>query len=95
MSTATASAVNSVEAFRNNVFLLRCHLSSPDGPYPFVITCPDGKLLWGSRLMELTDQEAQAKALPEIVADKVIVKHVGGEIEELVCEDSLSDTSTR
>jgi len=85
MSIAAASVVNSVEAFRDNVFLVRCHLSHPDGPYPFVITCPDGKLLWGLRLTEAAHQEPPVLALPEIVADRVVLKHAGGEIEELIC----------
>ena len=94
MSTATAPAVNFVEVFRNDVSLVRCHFSEHDVPYPFVITCPDGKLLWGPGLTEITDQEAQANTLPEIVADKVVLKHAHGEIEELLCQDALTNAET-
>jgi hypothetical protein len=88
MSTATAPALKSVEAFRADVSLFRCDLGAPVSAYPFVITCPDGTVLWGQRLPETTDQaDKKTRTLPEIVADKVMVTHASGWIEELVCHD--------
>lgn len=89
MSTATAPAspaLKSVEAFRDDVSLFRCDFGDYSGPDTFVITCTDGALLWGHRLPETTDRQGRARTLSEIVADKVIVTHTGGAIEELICQ---------
>jgi hypothetical protein len=96
MSTATASApalpmaFQSVEAFRDDVSLLRCEFGGRSSPYTFVITCPDGALMWGEQLPETTDHNGNPIALPKIVADKVVITHVNGAIEELICQDTVS-----
>ncbi len=85
MSTATAPALKSVEVFKDSVSLFRCDYGANPGPQTFVVVCPDGVVLWGQRLSEMTDRRGEAITLPEIVADKVVVTHAGGNIDELVC----------
>lgn len=87
MSTATTPALKSVEAFRDEVSLFRCDYGAQVAAYPFVITCPDGTLLWGQRLPATPEQQGKARTLPEFVADKVVVTHAGGRVEELNCND--------
>jgi hypothetical protein len=92
MNTATASApaFQSVEAFRDNTSLLRCEFGGRFNPYTFVITCPDGTLMWGEQLPLATDNKGHTISLPEIVADKVILTHADGTIEELICQDAVA-----
>ena len=92
MSTATAPALKSVEVFKDSVSLFRCDYGANPGPQTFVVVCPDGAVLWGQRLPEMTDQRGEAITLPEIVADKVVVTHAGGTVDELVCSDAPAQT---
>ena len=85
MSTATASALKSVEVFKDNVSLFRCDYGANPVPQTFVVVCPDSAVLWGQRLPGMTDQRGEPITLPEIVADKVVVTHAGGKIHELIC----------
>jgi hypothetical protein len=87
MATATAPALKSVEVFKGDVSLLRWDVGNNPGPYPFVIICPDGAILWGQQLPETTDHRGEIIALPEIVADRVVVTQAGGTVEELTCND--------
>src|SRR6185503_11925889 len=88
MSTASAPALKSVEVFKDSVSLFRCDYGANPGPQTFVVVCPDGAVLWGERLPEMTDRRGEAIALPEIVADKVVVTHAGGTVNELICGDA-------
>ena len=85
MTTATAPALKSVEVFKDNMSLLRWDAGNHPRPYPFVVVCPDGTILWGQRLPEITDHRGEIVALPEIVADRVVVTRAGGTVEELIC----------
>jgi hypothetical protein len=88
MSTATALALKSLEAFKDSVSLFRFDFGANPGRHPFVVVCPDGSVLWGQRLPETTDRRGEAVTLPEIVADKVVVTHTGGAVDELICADT-------
>jgi hypothetical protein len=95
MSTATAlatPALKSVEVFRNAVSLFRCDYGAQAGAYPFVVTCPDGTVLWGQQLPEATDQQGKAVSLPGIVADKVVITHADGAIEEQSCRELVPES---
>jgi hypothetical protein len=94
MSTATAPALKSIEAFKGSVSLFRFDFGNNPGPYPFVVVCPDGSLLWGQRLPESTDRRGEPIMLPEIVADKVVVRHTGGTVDELVCNGAPASRAT-
>ena len=88
MATGTATGLKWVEVFKGGMSLLRWDAGSQPGPYPFVVVCPDGAILWGQRLPETTDLRGKSITLPEIVADKVVVTHTGGTVDELICNDS-------
>ena len=88
MSTATAPALKSVEVFKDSESLLRVDFGANPSPQTFVVVCPDGAVLWGQRLPEVVDRSGEAITLPEIVADKVVVTHAGGEVDELICNDA-------
>lgn len=87
MSTATAPALKSLEVFKGGVSLLRCDYGASPSPQTFVVVCPNGAVLWGQRLPAMVDQRGETIALPEIVADKVVVTHRGGTVDELICAD--------
>lgn len=92
MSTATAPTLKSLEVFKGGVSLLRCDYGAIPASQSFVVVCPDGAILWGQRLPEMTDQRGEAITLPEIVADKVVVTRAGGTVDELVCRDAPAQT---
>jgi hypothetical protein len=87
MATGTATGLKSVEVFKDGVSLCRWDAGANPVPFPCVVVCPDGRFLFGKRLPERTDNRGEPIALPEIVADKVVVTHTSGTVDELICNN--------